>query len=99
MILPKTETEYRNALIDAAELGAKKALQDAGVIKPFLKLKEAYRLYGESQVKRWLKEGLINPIKDGNNNAMVRINRIEIEALSKDNNRVTYLTTLERNSL
>jgi hypothetical protein len=99
MILPKTETEYMNALVDFAEIGAKKALIDAGVIRPYLKLREAYRLYGEAQVKRWLKEGLINSVKDGNNNATVRINRIEIEAASKASNRATYLTTQERNSL
>lgn len=50
--IPTTEIEYRNALIDAAELGAKMALKEAGLIKPYMKQAEAYRLYGEKIVKR-----------------------------------------------
>lgn len=87
-----------NALIDAANIGALKALEYAGSIKPHLKLREAYRLYGESIVKRWISEGLIHPIKDGDRNASVRISRIEIEAISRACNRATYLTTSERSN-
>lgn len=96
--LPETETEYRNALIDAANLGAYKALEMAGAIKPYLKLREAFRIYGEAAVKRWIAEGLIRPIKDGSRNASVRISRVELEATAKVCNRATYLTTEERKS-
>lgn len=96
MILPQTEIEYRNALIDAAELGARKALEEVGMIKPYLKLREAQRLYGISIVNRWIQEGLINTIKDGTRNASVRINRIQIETVAKTCNRSNYLTTEER---
>ena len=44
--LPLTETEYRNALLDAAELGAQKALEQAGILKPYFKLREAQRRFG-----------------------------------------------------
>ena len=96
MRLPETEIEYRNALIDAAEIGATKALIQIGQLKPYLKLREAFRLYGEGIVNRWIKEGLINPIKDGDRNASVRICRIEIETVAKTCNRSFYLTTEER---
>ena len=96
MYLPLTEIEYRNALIDAAEIGAMKALESIGISKPFLKQREAFRLYGEGQVKRWIKEGLIKPIKDGNRTSSVRISRIQIETLAKTCNRASYLTTEER---
>lgn len=96
MYLTQTEIEYRNALIDAAEIGARKALEAMGLAKPFLKQREAFRLYGESQVKRWIKEGLIKPIKDGSATASVRINRVQIEAIAKASNRASYLTTKER---
>lgn len=99
MILPQSEIEFRNALIDAAELGAKKALEQVGLIKPYLKLREAQRMYGGSIVNRWIQEGLINIIKDGQRNASVRINRIEIETVSKTCNRSNYLTTEERKSI
>lgn len=66
--IPITEIEYRNALIDSDELGAKMALKEAGLIKPYLKLVYAKRLYGTQTVKRWIAEGLIKPIKDGDRN-------------------------------
>lgn len=99
IILPQTEIEYRNALIDAAELGAKKALQEVGLIKPYLKLRQAQRLFGESIVNRWIQEGLVDTIKDGNRNASVRINRIQIEVVAKTCNRASYLTVDERKQL
>lgn len=99
MILPQTEIEYRNALIDAAELGAVKALIEVGQIKPFLKLREAQRKYGSSIVVRWEKEGLIDFIKDGPRNSSVRIDRVQIESVARTSNRATYLTTEERNAL
>ena len=96
MNLPQTEIEYRNALIDAAELGAKKALEKIGKLEPYLKLNEAKKTYGPAIVERWIKEGLIDLIKDGSNNASVRIDRIQIETVAKTCNRATYLTTQER---
>lgn len=89
--IPQTETEYRNALVEAAELGAKRALEGAGLLRPYLKQSEAFRLYGESQVKRWIKERLILPQKDGNNTSTVRLDRLKLESLAKASNR-TYLT-------
>ena len=97
--LPGSEIEYRNALIDAAELGAMKALEVAGLLRPYIKLREAYRMYGTAVVKRWHDECLIRLIKDGDNNASVRIDRIQIEAVAKVSNRSTYLTTEERKSV
>jgi len=94
--LPETETEYRNALIDAANIGALRALEAASSIKPYLKLREAFRIYGEAVVKRWIAEGLIRPIKDGSRNASVRISRVDLEATARTCNRATYLTTDER---
>ena len=94
--LPETELEYRNALVDAACIGAQKALIEIGSLKPYLKLREAQRLYGEAVVNRWIREGLITPIKDGNRTASVRIDRIQISAVAMTCNRSTYLTTSER---
>ncbi|MDX9847482.1 MAG: hypothetical protein RBT74_10925 [Tenuifilaceae bacterium] len=94
--MPQTELEYRNALIDAAEAGATKALMDVGLLKPYLKLREAYRLYGEAIVNRWIREGLVRVIKDGTRNASVRIDRLELLTVARTANRATYLTTEER---
>jgi len=88
--MPKTVTEYRNNPVKMAELGAIRALEMAGLSKPYLKLREAKRLYGPGTVDRWIAEGLIHPIKDGENTSSVRIRRIEIEAVAKSSNRVSY---------
>lgn len=93
--IPSTRVGYMRALQDAAELGAKKALEDAGLIKPYLKLREAKRLYGPAIVERWIREGLIEKIKDGDGSANVRISRSQIEAVAKSANRSTYMTSVE----
>lgn len=96
MRLPETELEYMHCLADAAELGAKRALQEAGIMRTFLKLTEAYRLYGRGVVDRWLQEGLITGVKDGNHTSTVRIERNQIELVAKTANRITYLMKKER---
>lgn len=93
--LPETELEYRKALQEAAELGAKKALQDAGVIKPFFILAEAKRIYGASLIDFLVKSSLVKPIKDGPNNCRVRLDRIELESAVKTCNRAEYYKYLD----
>lgn len=99
MRLPQTDIEFRNALADAAELGAKKALEGAGLLRPYLKLSEAKRIYGAATVKRWIKERLILPVKDGDSTSTVRIDRLQIETVAKTANRSSYLTTEERKKI
>lgn len=90
--------QLKNLMSDAAELGADKALVESGVLKPFLTQTEAWKIYGRGTVDRWIKEGLIIPQKDGGKNAMVRLDRMTLKALSKTSNRHTYLTVEERKS-
>lgn len=88
--------ELKNLLSDAAEIGSVKTLVDLGVIPATLSKREAYRRYGEGVVKRWIEEGLIKVNKDGNNTSKCRLSRVELEILSRANNRLTYLSTAER---
>jgi len=92
-----SRTAYKLALIEAAEIGAGKALKEAGLRKPSLKMSEANRLYGRSIVARWIKEGLIKPLKDGEATASLKIDRLQIEEVAKSANRSSFLTTNERN--
>lgn len=96
MRLPQTDTEFRNALVDAAEVGSMKTLIELDILKPDMSFREACRKYGPAIVPRWIKEGLIRPRKDGNNTSKLRIDRLEIDAVSKASNRSSYLTTEER---
>jgi hypothetical protein len=78
---------------EAAELGAIAALTKAGNIKPYLKKSQAFKVYGRNTVEHWLEAGLITPRKDGDHSAAWRLDRIELEALSKST-KLLLLTTL-----
>lgn len=88
--------ELRNLLKDAAELGATKALISVGQIPEMISQTDAYKLYGESVVKRWVREGLVKRHKDGDATSKVRYSRIDLDLLARSNNRATYLPTKER---
>ena len=96
MRLPESEHEFINALIKAAELGASRAIERANLDKPYISLRDAQRKYGVTIVKRWIDEGLITLIKDGDNTSKCRILRARIEAVSAGSNRITYKNTKDR---
>ena len=50
--------------------------------------RQAYKLYGRSDVDRWIAEGLI-PSKE-------RIDRAALERIASQSNRITYLPVAER---
>lgn len=85
-----TDAEYRRAMMDAAEIAAQKVLVATGNLKPFLTQIQAYKMYGRGTVDRWIKEGLITPIKDGAATSRVRIDRLQIEAVARTSNRASY---------
>ena len=85
-----TDIEYRRAMLDAAEIAAQKVLVSTGQLKPYMSLRQAYKLYGERNVERWRKEGLIKAVKDGDRNSKVRIDRLEIESVARTSNRASY---------
>jgi len=88
--MKEIDYEYKNMLIDVAEIAIERYRVEKGEIPSFIKKTEAWRLYGRTTIDRWLKEGLIKPKKDGNGTAMVRLDRIELELLSKSSNRHSY---------
>lgn len=87
-----SETILSTMLQDAAEIGASAAMSKAGLLKPYLSKQEAYNLHGRTNVDRWIKEGLITPKKDGGTSAKFRIDRVQVEAVAKANNRPSYLS-------
>ena len=68
---------------EAAELGATCALIRSDNLKPYLNKSEAFRAYGRKNIENWIREGLITVRKDGNHSAAWRLDRIELENLSK----------------
>lgn len=88
--LPESEAEFIKSLEAAAQVATVQALVSTGHIKPFVSLREAYRLCGEGTVNRWLKEGVIKKIKDGEGNSKVRISRVQLEAAAQTQNRAEW---------
>lgn len=80
----------QNLLSEAAELGANAALSAVGVLKPYISKKEAYRMYGEKTVERWIREGILDFEKDGTSTSKCRIDRLKIAAIAKTSNRPSY---------
>lgn len=78
-------------LEQAAEMGAKLALSRFGYLKPYLKKSEAFRLYGRANVEHWIESGLVNPRKDGDHSATWRLERLELETISKADELLRYL--------
>jgi hypothetical protein len=66
-----------------AKLGATAALVKTGQLRPYLKKSEAFRLFGRKNVEHWIEQGLITPRKDGVHSAAWRIDRLEIETVTK----------------
>ena len=59
------ETYQLQQMLDsAAEMGANRALVEAGLKKPQIKKAEAYRRYGRRRIDRWIREHKITPVKD-----------------------------------
>jgi hypothetical protein len=83
MRLPATETEYRNALIDAADVAIKRYRAERGEEDRFISQRRAERAYGQRQVREWIKRGLVKRTKHGANNSKVTLDRIELEATKK----------------
>ena len=81
--LPQNQTEFLNALVDAAELGAKKALVTAGAIRGDVSIRQAERLAGAARFRRWRSAGLIAVEKDGIGNMKGRVDLLNLNALMK----------------
>ena len=77
MYLPQTDTELRNALMDAADLAVKAFAAETGAIKAYISQNKAGQKYGHGIIRKWLEAGLIHPNSDG------RLSVVELEATAK----------------
>lgn len=81
------EKHLKDIIIGAVKIGLLKGSMQKSTVKPFISKREAFRLYGERAVQRWINEGLITEIKDGEGNSKIRIDRIQIEIVASTSNR------------
>jgi len=87
--------ELATLLKNAAEQGTANAIKEERPVPDQLTKADAYRLYGRSNVDRWLREGLISkqPTAD---TSQIFLDRSELEAVAASNNRITYLPVADR---
>lgn len=83
-------------LRDAARMGADEVITELNLKQPYMNKSAAIKKYGKANFEQWVSQGLVTPIKDGNDSAQYRIDRLEIEAVAKASNRSGYLTVEER---
>lgn len=84
-------------LADAAEMGAKKALESTGELKSSVSMTDAYKMYSRRTVDRWIKEGRIKPFRNTPNSNKKFLSRSTLEALDKVNVPALNLITIKSN--
>jgi hypothetical protein len=76
--------------------GADKAFDQGGGFPASYTKAEAYRLYGRSDVDRWIAEGLITPATSCGRSSKKSIDRVKLQRIAAASNRITYLPVAER---
>ena len=72
------------------ELGTVATLARVGLIQPYMSYSEAVRVAGRGQIDRWVSEGLLEKIKDGERNSKVRFLRERVYVLLATSNRKSW---------
>lgn len=73
-----------------AELGGLVALKAAGNIKPYISKLEAGKIYGRTQVQKWLDEHVVTPRQDGCGKRM-RLDRVELASVAASQSLIQYI--------
>jgi len=88
--------ELARILLESVTESTTKVLVENTVLKDRISKADAYRLYGRSQVDRWIAEGLLKPSKKQFFISPSCIDRKKLEAIAAESNRGTYLPVAER---
>jgi hypothetical protein len=89
------QTEFAHLLSMLAIQGAERALSMTDGFKATLTRADAYRLYGRTNVDRWVAEGLIHTTGLAGKSSKT-FNRTALEQVAAASNRVTYTPVAER---
>jgi len=83
-------SEFTQLLTRTTAAGAKNALALCDHQPDAITKSQAYRLYGRSDVDRWLSEKLLIPTKSN------RLDKVALARIAAQSNRITYLPVAER---
>lgn len=84
------DIDTQNSLLELADFCTKVVLIAVGKLSPFISQSEAYRIYGQGVVRKWVSDRVVEKIKDGEGNSKVRYSRTHLEAAAKASNRVLH---------
>lgn len=76
--------ELKNLCLEMSELGAAQYQKRTAPVKDELTQREAYSLFGEAKVKRWVSAGLVRGQRDGVcRNSPKRYSRVDLMAANQ----------------
>lgn len=78
-----TDFQLTYILEQATGLATIETMIKLGHIKSYVNKSEAFRLYGRNNILSWMDQGLITPIKDGQYSAVYRMDRLDLEIISR----------------
>jgi len=81
---------------NAVNAGVAKAVAESGAISPVISKADAYRIYGRSNVDRWLTEHLITPLTTPGKGSKRFLDRTKLDGVAAASNRHTYLPVADR---
>ncbi len=74
--------DIKSLLESAAEIGALKALREAGIYNDEISQREAYRIFGAANVKSLVEQKKISPIRIGKSkNSKIFYSRLQLKTL------------------
>lgn len=96
MITNGMTIELARILLESVNDATEKVMSENTIQRERISKADAYRLYGRSQVDRWIAEGLLTPTKGKSSIPKSGIDRKKLEAVSAASNRGTYLPVADR---
>ena len=83
-------------MLNAVNTGVANAVAGNRVISPVISKADAYRIYGRSNVDRWLTEHLITPLTTPRKGSKRFLDRTKLDGIAATSNRHTYLPVADR---
>jgi hypothetical protein len=83
-------------MLNAVNTGVANAVAESRAINPLISKADAYRIYGRSNVDRWLTEQLISHLTVPGISSKKFLDRTKLDSVAASSNRHTYLPVADR---
>lgn len=87
--------ELKNLCMEMASLGAANYVKQTTPAKDLISQREAYKSFGEARVKRWVRQQLVHPTRNGaEKRSKILYSRAELLTIEKTEKIDTYINKL-----